>query len=151
MVLPEFIQMIELHADKLTAELIADLKTNPRTSFLHSRSTEDLEQRAHKLYSHLGRWLVEKDPAEIDSLYGEAAKRLHAADVPFSEAVYVIILIKQHLQDFVKRNVLVDSFGDLYQVNEVATTIGRFFDEAIFISAKAYESVRTTWKDPQLM
>ncbi len=151
MTLPDLIQLIELHADTLTAELIADLKSNPRTSFLHRRSTEDLEHRAHRVYAHLGRWLAENDPAEIENLFGEAARRLHAADVPLSEALYVVILIKRHLWDFVKRNVLVNSINDLYQVEEIGAHLGQFFDEAIYVATKAYESARTTWKDPQLM
>lgn len=151
MVLPDLIQLIEQHADKLTAAVIDDLKSNPRTGFLHSRSTEDLENRAHQLYSHLGRWIAERDPAEIDKLYGEAARRLHAADVPLSEVVYVVILLKRHLWDFVKRNVLVDSINDLYQLEEMGVVLSRFFDEAIYVSVKTYESIHTPWKDPQLM
>jgi len=151
MVLPDVIQLIELHADQLTAELIADLKSNPRTSFLHNRSTEDLEQRAHRIYSHLGRWLAEDDPAEIENLYGEAARRLHAADVPLSEVVYVLILIKRHVWDFLKRNLLVDSISDLYQLEEMGVHLSKFFDEAVYVGVKAYEAVRPNWKDPQLM
>lgn len=151
MILPNLIQMIELHADSLTAELIADLKSNPRTSFLHRRSTEDLERRAHQLYAHLGGWLAEKDPAEIESLYGESARRLHGDNVPLSEVVYAVILVKRHLLDFVKRNALVDTINDLYSVEEMGLNIGRFFDEAIYVSTRTYESIHTPWKDPQLM
>ena len=151
MVLPDLIQMIELHADKLTAEIVGDLRSNPRTSFLHSRSTEDLERRAHNIYGHLGRWLAEKDESEIDGLYGEAARRLHAANVPLSEVVSVIILLKRHLLDFIKRNVLVDSANDLYQVGEIRARIGEFFDEGLYAATKTYESIHPHWEDPKLM
>lgn len=151
MILPNMIRMIEQHADSLTAEVVADLRSNPRTSYIRRKSTEELERRAHDLFAHPGRFLTEKNEEELEQTFGETARRLHDEDAPLSEVVSVITVIKKHLWEFVKRNAPVDSINDLYQLEEVSVLIGRFFDEATYVAVRKYESIHKHWKDPRLM
>jgi hypothetical protein len=52
--------------------------------------------------------------------------------------------------DFVKRNTLVDSIGDLYQRDEVIVLIAEFFDRLLYATTKGYEEGEEPWTMPQL-
>jgi hypothetical protein len=144
------ITLVESHAADLTRDLVADVSSNPRTTFLHNLSRDELQKAATTVYTNLGRWLAESDEAEIEREFAAVAKRRHAEGVPASELVYAMILVKQHLLEYVNRNQLVDAIVDLYQREGVELLIGQFFDKAIYHTLKGYETYEKRWEDPKL-
>lgn len=141
MELPWLMQQIETHADKLTERVIDAVRTSPRTKFLRDLSEEELRRRFFDLFRNLGRWLSEKSEGEIETIYGEIGRRRCREAVPLSELVYALLLVKQHLWDYVQKNVVAVSESTLYEEELVAEMMGRFFDRALYHTVRGYEEV----------
>jgi hypothetical protein len=136
------IRVIETHAEELTRELLDDLGRNPRTPSFHSISREQLRGRVYDVYHNLSRWVAEQDEAHIEAVYGELGRRIHAAATPASELVYVVILIKEHLRNYIRRTGSAATSVELHQEAELNLLIGHFFDKALYHSMKGYEGTR---------
>jgi hypothetical protein len=138
------IRVIETHAEELTRELLDDLGRNPRTPAFHSISRDQLRNRVYDVYHNLGRWLAEPDEEHIERVYGEMGRRIHAAATPASELIYVVILIKEHLRNYIRRTGSAATSVELHQEAELNLLIGHFFDKALYHSLKGYEGARVT-------
>ena len=141
MELPWLMKQIETHAEQLTERVIQAVRTNPRTKFLRDLSEEELRRRFFDLFQNLGRWLSEKGEDEIEATYGEIGRRRCREGVPLNELVYALILVKQHLWDYIEKNVVPASEGNLYGEELVAQMMARFFDRAVYHTVKGYEEV----------
>jgi hypothetical protein len=113
MLLPWLMRLIETHAEELTDRVIQAVRTNPRTSFLHAVSEAELKRRGFDLYHNLSRWLAEKSEAEIEATYRENGRKRFREGVSLSELVYALILMKQHLWDFIRKNDLPETATNL--------------------------------------
>jgi len=133
------VKLIEEHAEQLTAGLVKDLQNNPHTKAYHKLSHQELHRRAYDVYRHLGEWLDHKADDRIEASYRELGRDRHAEDVPLSEVVYTLILIKYHLRDYVRTAGLVNSTVELYQQLELDRLVGQFFDKAIYHATRGYE------------
>jgi hypothetical protein len=138
MELPWLMKQIETHADQLTQRVIDAVRTSPRTRFLRDLSEEELRRRFFDLFRNLGRWLSEKSEDEIEIIYGDIGRRRCREAVPLSELVYALLLVKQHLWDYVQKNVVAVSEATLYQEELVAEMMGRFFDRALYHTVRGY-------------
>jgi hypothetical protein len=150
MLLSNLMLSIQTHADKLTADFVADLVSDPRTERLARLPQEDLTRGVVTLYGRLAHWLVEKHPDELEANFRSRARRQRQAGIPLSEIVVAVILVKKQLWEFVKRNTLVDSIGDLYQRDEAFVLIGEFFDRLLYVTALGYEEGEERWEEPKL-
>jgi hypothetical protein len=133
------VKLIEEHAEQLTAGLVKDLQNNPRTKAYHKLSHQELHRRAYDVYQHLREWLGHKADDRIEASYRELGRDRHAEDIPLSEVVYTLILIKYHLRDYVRTAGLVNSTVELYQQLELDRLVGEFFDKAIYHATWGYE------------
>ena len=141
---------IQSHAEKLTADFVSDLRSNPNTSHFGRVSHEDLSRGAITLYARLSDWLVNKNPEELEADFRARARRQRHAGVPLSEIVYAVILLKKQVWEFVKRNMVIDSIGDLYQRDEAFILVGEFFDRLFYVTALGYEEGEEQWEEPKL-
>ena len=57
MIAAKLIELIEIHADRLTADVSRDLVTNDRTRGFRAVRQQDLEQRIFQIFHHLGNWI----------------------------------------------------------------------------------------------
>lgn len=136
------IRMIETHADDLTKEVLDDLGSNPRTPSYHGLSRGELHARVYNVYHNLGKWLSERSDAHVEEEYSALGRKRHDEAQPLSDVVYAVILIKEHLRNYVRRAGVVDSAVELYQEAELNLMIGHFFDKAVYFTVKGYETVR---------
>ena len=136
------IRMIENHAEDLTREVLNDLATNPRTPHLHAVSREELHRRAYDLFKNLGEWLSDRDDAHIENPYARLGRDRHIEGVTLSEVIYAVILIKEHLRNYVRRAGAASTALELYQEVELNLMIGHFFDRALYHTVKGYEAAR---------
>jgi hypothetical protein len=142
---------IQTHAESLAAAYVLDLTANPKTPHIAKLPREDLERVACDLYARLYDWLGEKKTEALETEFRDRARRQRKAGLPLSEIVFGVILLKKQVWEFVVRNVLVDSIGDLYQRDEVIVLIGEFFDRLLYATAKGYEEGEEPWTMPRLM
>ncbi len=133
------VKLIEEHAEQLTAGLVKDLQNNPRTQAYHQLSHQELHRQAYDVYRHLSEWLGHKADDRIEASYRELGEERHAENVPLSEVVYALVLIKYHLRDHVRTAGLVNSTVELYQQLELDRLVGQFFDKATYYTVRGYE------------
>jgi hypothetical protein len=138
------IKLIEDHAEDLTREVLRDLAGNARTPSYNSLPADEMHRRVYDVYHNLGRWLGDKTEEHLESTFGGLGRRRHAEGVPLSEAVYALVLIKDHLRGYIRAVGLVDSTVELYLEEELHLQIGNFFDNAMYQTVKGYEAAATS-------
>ena len=145
------IKLIEDHAEDLTREVLRDLAGNARTPSYNSLPADEMHRRVYDVYHNLGRWLGDKTEEHLESTFGGLGRRRHAEGVPLSEAVYALVLIKDHLRGYIRAVGLVDSAVELYLEEELHLQIGNFFDNAMYQTVKGYEAAATshTGREPR--
>jgi hypothetical protein len=134
------VTMIEDHAEELTRGVIRNLKTNSLTAHFQHMSYDEIHHRTYDVYRNLGHWLSHKSDEAIEATYSELGKKRFSEGVPLSQVVYGLILIKEHLRDYVQSSGLLDSALELYQEQELRRLVGHFFDRAIYFTVRGYES-----------
>jgi len=139
MLLPWLMRLIETHANDLTESLMKDVRVNPRTASLHEVAEAELTARGFDLYHNLGRWLGERNEDEIEATYRENGRRRFREGVPLSELVCALILMKQHLWDFIRENDLPETATNLYGEEQLEMMVGQFFDKALYHAVRGYE------------
>lgn len=132
------VRMIETHAEELTRSVIDDLKTNPKTPYLHELSTLQLHDQAYEVYRNLGHWLTDFSDEAIQSFHFKLAKHRYEEGIPLEEIVFSHLLKKYHLRDYIRTSGMVNSAADLIQEQELHHLIGSFFDKAIYYTVKGY-------------
>jgi len=134
------VKIIEEHAEDMSRSLISHLRSDDRVATLVRASQDDLEQRAYDVYHNLGRWLSDKTEEHVEATYGGLGRTRAVEGVPLSEVVYALVLIKEHLREYIRAVGLVDSAVELYLEEELHLLIGHFFDKAIYHTVKGYEA-----------
>jgi hypothetical protein len=144
MLVTYLIQLIETHAEGLTREVLGDVRSNPRTRFLRELPEEELYQKVYDFYHHLGRWVAEMNEADIEAVYSDLGRRRRAEGAPLSEVVYTVILVKEHLWNYITRNDVLGSVVELYQEKDLVFRVGHFFDKALYYAVRGYEGAEVT-------
>ena len=151
MIAAKLIELIEIHADRLTADVTRDLITNDRTRGFRAVRPQDLEPRIFQIFHHLGNWIGEPRSRSVQAEFGDWGRRRFDQGIPLSEIVYAVIVLKQHMARYILDNGLVDaSFPridsdyvlpmHLYSLQDLNTHVGEFFDEALYYLARGYEA-----------
>jgi len=134
------VRVIEEHAEELTRGVLSDLARNPRTPAYHNLPPDELHRRVYDVYHNLGRWLADKTEEHLEATYGGLGRERWAEGVPISEVVCALVLIKDHLLEYIRAVSLVDSAVELYLEEELHLLIGHFFDNALYHTVKGYEA-----------
>jgi hypothetical protein len=146
----KLVELIEIHSQRLTTDVVEDLLSNPRTRGFRAVLRIDLEPRVSELLHHLGNWLGDPRSDKTRAEFTEWGRRRFGQGIPLSDLVFAIIIIKQHLHRYISDNGLVDaSFPrvetdyvlplHLHSLQELNLQVGRFFDEALYALAIGYE------------
>jgi RsbT co-antagonist protein rsbRD N-terminal domain len=145
------IQLIENHSKSLTRETMHDILTNENTRGFRKVSKEELEPRIASLYQNLGKWICNPIEDDIRQEYEDWGRTRFRQGIQFSEIVYVLMLTKKHLRQFIRDHGLVSFSGDrvtpqefvpmeLYAVQELNYLVGDFFDRALYHLVRGYET-----------
>lgn len=151
MISAKLIELIEIHANRLTTDVATDLATNPRTPGFRALLREDLEQRVFQLFHHLGNWIGSPKSERVEAEFSEWGRRRFGQGIPLSEVVYAIIILKQHLRRYIQDNGLVEAAFPgtendyvlpmhLHSLQDLNARVGEFFDEALYYLARGYEA-----------
>jgi len=143
------VRLIETHSDALAAGLLEKVQNSELTRAYRHVAPEELKQRVYEIYRHLGDWLLGKSAFDIEQRYEEIGTRRVHQGVPISELIWVIILTKENLWEFLKKeNVMerpVEVFGEL----EMMQLLDQFFDRAIYYASVGYERALSAHEMPQ--
>jgi hypothetical protein len=133
------VRVIENHAEELTRSVLHDLASNELTPAYHELPRSELHLRVYDVYRHLGRWITEKAEGPVKESYTALGRTRRIEGIPLSEVVQALLLIRQHLWDYVRSSGLVDTVMELYQEEDLNLRLGRFFDHAVYYTVKGYE------------
>jgi hypothetical protein len=153
MIAEKLVELVEIHAARLSADVARDLVTNDRTRGFHKVPTADLEERVFRLFHHLGDWISNRRSEKVKAEFAEWGRRRFDQEIPLSEIVYAIIILKQHLRRYIRDNGLVEATFPrtemdyvlpmhMNSLQELNLQVGQFFDEALYHLTIGYEQAR---------
>jgi len=135
----KLVRLIETHSDALAAGLVQKVQSSELTRSYRHVPAEDLKTKVGEIYAHLGEWLLGKESFDIEQRYEEIGTRRVHQGVPISELIWVIILTKENLWEFLQKESSperpVEAFGEL----EMLQLLDQFFDRAIYYASVGYE------------
>jgi hypothetical protein len=133
------VRLIETHSDALAAGLLAKVQSSELTRSYRHVPTNELQQRVYEVYRHLGDWLLGKSTFDIEQRYEEIGTRRAHQGVPISELVWVIVLTKENLWEFLKKESSVERPVEVFGELEIMQLLDQFFDRAIYYSSVGHE------------
>ena len=144
----KLVRLIETNSAALAAGLLSKVRSSELTRSYQNVPSADLKDRVGDIYSHLGEWLLGKSSFDIEQRYQEiGAQRVHQG-VPVSELIWVIILTKENLWEFLQKESIperpIEAFGEL----EMLQLLDQFFDRAIYYASVGYERALTAHQQP---
>jgi len=135
------IRLIETHSDQLARGVLERVENSELCpGFLRKVPPEELRERVQEIYHHLGEWLTRKTERDIEVRYTAIGERRAAQGVSLSDLMFAIVATKEHLWQYVAKEVLADPRPvELFQEVELAQVVEQFFDCAIYYAAIGYE------------
>ena len=159
MIAAKLVELIEVHAEHFTSDVVRDLVTNERTRGFRTVRLEELEPRIFQIVYHLGQWIGDPKSEMVQAEFTDWGRRRFEQGIPLSEIMYAVIVLKQHLRRYVSDHALVDAAfprvdGDyvlpmhLTSLQDLNGRLSRFFDEALYQLACGYEAQATRTTAP---
>jgi hypothetical protein len=154
MISARLVEMIEIHASRLTADVVDDLVTNEGTRAFRAVGRSDLERRIFDIFHHLGDWLANPRAERVRAEFGDWGRQRFGQGIPLSEIVYAVTLLKRHLRRYIRDHGLVEAAFPpvereyilpmhLHSLQDLNAQVGEFFDEALLQLARGYEDAAT--------
>jgi hypothetical protein len=143
MTLYRLVRLIEMHSQELAACLLDRVHNSEATPDYQLVPDEDLKERVYEIYRHLGDWLMTKDELDLESRYLRIGARRAQQDVPFSQVAWAIVLTKDNLWEFLKKESEMDRPVEVFGELEMLQLLDHFFDRATYYAAVGYEKART--------
>lgn len=133
------VRLIETHSDGLAASLLAKVQNSEFTRDYRNVPAEDLQERVYEIYRHLGDWLLGKSEFDIKERYREIGARRYAQHVPLNQLIWVIVLTKENLWEYLQREAGMERPSEVFGELEMLQLLDQFFDRAIFYASVGYE------------
>jgi hypothetical protein len=143
MTLYRLMRLIESRANELAACLVDRVRSSEATPDYELVPDEDLKQRVYEIYRHLSDWLVTKNEFDLEHRYLRIGARRADQNVPFSQVAWVIVLTKDNLWEFLRRESDSDRAVEVFGELEMLQLLDHFFDRAIYYAAIGYEKAKT--------
>ena len=133
------VRLIETHSDALAASLLERVRSSPIVAEYRLVPPEELKLRVGEIYRHLGEWLISKSPDDIEKRYVEIGARRAAQGVPLSQLSWTIVLTKENLWEYLKKETIMERPTEVFGELEMLQLLDQFFDRAIFYAAVGHE------------
>ncbi len=136
------VRLIEDHADQLSEGLLRKLKASEACEdMLRLVPDDELKHRAWEIYRHISDWIITRDYAEVEERYIGLGTRRAQQDVPFSQMLYAIQAVKEHLWEFLRQEGLLEPEGLISEL-ELLFALDRLFDRVSYFASVGYEGTR---------
>ena len=140
MMLYRLVRLIETHSQALAACLLDQVQDSKLTqNFQQNVPPEELKERVCEIYRHLGEWLMGKDELQLEQRYLQIGARRADQRVPMSEVIWVIVLTKDNLWEFIKKESVLERPVEVFGELEMLQLLEQFFDRAIYYASVGYE------------
>ncbi len=140
MMLYRLVRLIETHSQALAACLLDQVQNSKLTqNFQQNVPPEELQERVCEIYRQLGEWLMGKDELQLEQRYLQIGARRADQRVPMSEVIWVIVLTKDNLWEFIKKESVLERPVEVFGELEMLQLLEQFFDRAIYYASVGYE------------
>jgi hypothetical protein len=136
----KLVDLIEKNADELTQKWLQAVNSDPNLITYRNYNDDELYQRAHRVYSHLGKWISTKtNKNEVQKTYRALGAQRYQEGFKLYEVIQALINTRRVLWLKVEADGLLDTALDLKSAMELNSRVIVFFDRAIFYTAQGYE------------
>lgn len=142
MTLYRLVHMIEKNSQALSANLVNEVKDSEATPEYRLVPNGDLKEQVYEIYRHLGEWLITNDELDLEQRYCRIGARRARQNVPFSQVAWAIVLTKDNLWEFLKKESEIERPVEVLGEMELFQLLDKFFDRAIYYAAVGYEKAR---------
>jgi hypothetical protein len=139
MLLYRLVRLIESHSEALSSSLLEKVQKSEHTRDFSNVPAQELTKRVYEIYRHLGDWLLGKTEFDIEKRYMEIGAKRAQQGVPLSQLIMVIVLTKDNLWEFLRKESPLDRPVEVFGELEMLQLLEQFFDRAIFYAALGYE------------
>ncbi len=133
------VRLIETHSDALASSLLAKVQNSELVPAYRNVPAEELKQRVYEIYRHLGDWLLGKSEFDIEQRYEEIGTRRAHQGVPMSELTWVLILTKENLWEFLRKESVMERPSEVFGELEMLQLLDQFFDRASYYATLGHE------------
>src|ERR1700739_4931341 len=130
--------LIQTPSDGLAAGLLKRVQQSELTQDYAKVPAQDLERCVYEIYRHLGDWLLGKSEFDIKERYREIGARRAEQQVPLSQLIWVIVLTKENLWEYLKNEAGMERPAEVFGELEMLQLLDQFFDRAIFYASQGY-------------
>jgi hypothetical protein len=142
------VRLIEAHSENLSRGLAEQIRKSERASDFRKIPTEDLRLAATEVYRNLGEWLLQKTERDIAERFRAVAARRAAEGIGLHQFVWALMLSRDHLWHFLRRESFADNVVAMHGEMELLTLLNQFFDRAIYHAIVGYtEAAESEVKD----
>ncbi len=138
MVSARLVRLIEEHGEEIISRVINQIRRSPQMPELQSALGAELRHWGLDLLTHLGDWLGVSEEG-LAQRYERTGKVLCDQDIPLSQGLRALFLMREKVMDFLEEQVLSKTHVDLYAEEETERTLDRFFDLLAIDFACGYE------------
>lgn len=139
MVAPRLVYLIESHSESLADSLVKELHTSMRTWEYRMIPAHELRLAVLNVYQNLGEWLLSKTESDVELRYRELGRKRASEGIALSQFVASMLMTKEHLWAFLRREAMSDGALQLYGELEFLQTLTNFYDRAIYYATMGYE------------
>lgn len=131
--------MIESHSEELADSFVQKLLTSERTSSYRNLPVQELRNAALQVYENLGDWLLTKTESDVELRYRELGLKRAKEGVPLSQFMASMLMTKDHLWAYLRREAMSDGALQLYGEIEFLQSLTNFYDRALYYASMGYE------------
>lgn len=144
----KLVRLIEEHTSELADGIVVKLHTAPQTRSLQSIPAPELRTRMQETLCQFHAWLLTSENHNVQELYRDLGRRHAVRDVALPDLCWAIVLIKEHLWNFVERQTFHTSPVEIHAEFELLRLLDLFFDRMICYVAEGYEQARNEMRKP---
>jgi hypothetical protein len=138
----KLVRLIEAHSEALSRGLMEQIRNSERTSDFRKIPPKELRLAAAEVYRNLGEWLLQKTESDIAGRFRAIAERRVQEGIGLHQAVWALMLTRDHLLRFLRREAFADNIVELHGELELQQMLNQFFDRAVYYVILGYEEAR---------
>jgi len=135
----KLVRLIERHSEALSRRLAEEICKSDRTSDFRKIPPEALQLAATEVYRNLGEWLLQKTEVDIEERFKAIAARRATQGVRLHQFVWALIMTRDHLWRFLRREAFADNIVALHGELELHQWLSQFFDRAIYCAILGHD------------
>ena len=136
------VKIIEMHSEGLAKSLHEKIVSSDKTRDYDKVPAEELTRVVYEMYRNLGEWLLGKTEADIEKRYTAIGARRAEQDVPLSQVVWTIMLVKENMLEYLGKENVMERPAEILGELEILQLLEQFFDRAVYYAALGYERSR---------